>query len=202
MVAKHVRNGTKLIPLNKDKYQCSINEEFAEHRGNQCRVFSRGCFKIQQEDFRLQCFALSSSVYSPNHQTTNSFTSNNNRFLDEGSNDEALKLRKSAAIALWKVNVKELVHTEEKGAGFVRVIVDNFDANISSQKGLQSTHAPAILLTQTYDRGHHQEPLKTIRQINKDEKGTQVDKDVVVQWIIENSHSMSPDGTKTSSRVP
>ena len=32
--------------------------------------------------------------------------------------------------------------------GLVQVVADNFDANISSQNGLKSTHALAMLLTQ------------------------------------------------------
>ena len=41
-----------------------------------------------------------------------------------------------------------LVGISESNAGLVQVLADNFDANISSPNGIESTHALAILVTQ------------------------------------------------------
>ena len=60
-----------------------------------------------------------------------------------------LRFRKSAATASEQVGFRGLVNASQSGAGLVQVVVDNFDANISSQNGLRSTHALAVLLTQT-----------------------------------------------------
>ena len=60
-----------------------------------------------------------------------------------------LRFRKSAATASKQVGSRGLVNASQSGAGLVQVVVNNFDANISSQNGLRSTHALAVLLTQT-----------------------------------------------------
>ena len=50
----------------------------------------------------------------------------------------------------------------------VQTVADNFDANISSQNGLQSTHALALLITQPkVDMLKQESP--TIRHIKREE---------------------------------
>ena len=68
------------------------------------------------------------------------------------------------------------------GAGLVQAVVDNFDANISSQNGLRSTHALAVLLTQTAtcDAEHIRQLPDTIPRIRKEDMAAQVDCDVPV----------------------
>ena len=61
-----------------------------------------------------------------------------------------LRSRKYDATASKQVTSRGLVNTSQSGAGLVQVVVvDSSVANLSSQNGLGSTHALAMLLTQT-----------------------------------------------------
>ena len=51
----------------------------------------------------------------------------------------------------------------ESNSGLVQVVVDNFDATISSQNGLKSTHVLAMLLTQPDFKGSDSQPRKICR---------------------------------------
>jgi hypothetical protein len=79
------------------------------------------------------------------------------------------------------VTSRGLVNTSQSGAGLVQVVVDNFDANISSQNGLRSTHALAVLLTQTSDTENSAKLPDTIPRIRKEDMTAQIDSDVPVQ---------------------
>ena len=55
--------------------------------------------------------------------------------------------------------------------GLIQVVSDNFDANISSQNGLVSTHALAMLLTVTDDdRSSETKPIETFPRLNAMER--------------------------------
>ena len=58
--------------------------------------------------------------------------------------DDILRFKASAVHAAS--HSRELQGISYSEAGLVQTIADNFDANISSQNGLQSTHASALLL--------------------------------------------------------
>ena len=60
--------------------------------------------------------------------------------------DELLRFKFSAAHAA--ANSIDKMGLNAASDGLVQVVADNFDANISSQNGLQSTHALAMLVTQ------------------------------------------------------
>ena len=60
----------------------------------------------------------------------------------------------------------------EKEAGLIHVVVDNFDCYISSQNGLKSTHALAMLLTQTNNNRQKVTMTDKICQIRKEEMST------------------------------
>lgn len=92
-----------------------------------------------------------------------------------------LRFRKSAIMASKQVSHWRLVHASQEGAGLVPVFVNNFNANISSQNGLQSIHALAILLTLTCSRDNGVVLPETIRGIRRDEMAVQVDVDIPVQ---------------------
>ena len=54
----------------------------------------------------------------------------------------------------------------------MQAIADNFDANISSQNGLKSTHALALLITQPQEEANIDDSNKhseTIKQLGKEE---------------------------------
>ena len=42
----------------------------------------------------------------------------------------------------------KLIGLSQSDTGLIQAVADNFDANVSSQNSLQSTHALAIVLTQ------------------------------------------------------
>ena len=58
------------------------------------------------------------------------------------------------------------------------MVADNFDATISSQNGLLSTHSLAVLITVKYMSDAHQKET-TIRHLIRDEMKTLVAKDIV-----------------------
>ena len=66
----------------------------------------------------------------------------------------------------------------------VQVIVDNFDANISSQNGLQSTHGLAMLLTQPGENKESARHAETIPRIKKEDMVKQVEDDVKVHRFV------------------
>ena len=69
------------------------------------------------------------------------------KFRVTASYDEILHFKASAAHAA--AHNQELMGIHQSRFGLIQTIADNLDANISSQNGLQPTHALAILLTQT-----------------------------------------------------
>ncbi|KAH3748036.1 hypothetical protein DPMN_182473 [Dreissena polymorpha] len=63
------------------------------------------------------------------------------------SYDEALQLKTLAAISA--TTDKNLCAISDSNAGMIQTVVDNFDADISSQNGKVSTHSLAMLMTQS-----------------------------------------------------
>lgn len=97
------------------------------------------------------------------------------------SYDEILRFKASAAHAAsqsW-----ELTGISNSDVGLVQTVADNFDANISSQKGLQSTHALAILLTQVQQYQSHscKDTSNTMKRLKKDEMKHDILPDVPIQ---------------------
>ena len=68
----------------------------------------------------------------------------------------------------------------------VQVVADNFDANISSPNGLQSTHALAMLVTQTQqqDKQYCEYDRNQIRRLNKSEMSDDLLQDVPIQYYV------------------
>ena len=63
--------------------------------------------------------------------------------------DEVLRFKASAATAAFKNS--NLTGLEAPKDGLIQVVVDDFDANISSQNGLVNTHSLAMMLTVSDD---------------------------------------------------
>ena len=70
------------------------------------------------------------------------------------------------------------------GSELVQVVVDHFNADISSQNGKLSTHAFAVLMTQSTTQVTGQEMSKTIVRINKENMTYQLEYDVDIQRYI------------------
>ena len=125
------------------------------------------------------------------------------KFGVAASYDEIKRFKASAANAA--AQEQELTGIKPCNAGFVQTVADNFDANISSQNGLQSTHALAILLTQT---GGQQSgdvtATKTteIRRLRKEEISEELMPDVPVQRYRGPSKPEMPVSNSTRSPLP
>ena len=61
------------------------------------------------------------------------------------------------------------------------MIIDNFDTNISSQNGLQSTHSLTMIVTQTNQTTNITDIPENITQITKEEMAATVGKEVDIQ---------------------
>ena len=59
-----------------------------------------------------------------------------------------LQFKKSAVAATKNIHLRGV---SETSPSMVQTVVDNFDADISSQNGKVSTHSLAILMTQTVE---------------------------------------------------
>ena len=65
--------------------------------------------------------------------------------------------------------------------GLIQVVADNFDANISSQNGLISTHSLAMLLAFKEDASELHTDDTTIRRLTREEMKLPVAEDIAVQ---------------------
>ena len=97
------------------------------------------------------------------------------------SYDEVLRLKKSAAIAA--TSAPALQGISDTKPGLIQVVVDNFDADISSQNGKLSTHSLAVLVTQPAAPNESVESVKkdTIKRIGKSDMGKSVEYDVNIE---------------------
>ena len=88
-------------------------------------------------------------------------------------------------IRLLKSKIQNLRGISDCAIGLVQTVADNLDANISSQNGLQSTHALAILLTQVQptqlQSDQDNSGTNQIRMMMKNEMSEEVLPDVRVQ---------------------
>ena len=116
--------------------------------------------------------------------------------------DEILRFKSSAAHAAGKC--KQLFGILQNDGGMVQVVADNFDANISSPNGLQSTHAMAMLVTQTQqqDKQHCELNQHQIRRLNKSEMPDDLLPDVPIQHYVGPKKPQMPVSAATSSPLP
>jgi len=104
-----------------------------------------------------------------------------NNFYSYGvccSYTEYRRFKKSAAEAA--VAAMKMAGISNAADGLVQGIADNFDADISSQNGRQSTHSLAVLLAQYSHTPPEGEASQTIKRIPKDSK--EVPYDVDIHW--------------------
>ena len=105
------------------------------------------------------------------------------RILGEGCLN-ITPLRKLKQAVFSNINRSWLTPSARQGGGLVQVIVDNFDANSSSQNGLQSTHGLAMLLTQPGENKQSARHAETIPRIKKEDMVKQVEDDVKVHIFV------------------
>ncbi len=94
------------------------------------------------------------------------------------SYDEVLRFKKSAALAT--THDACLSGISNASGGLVQVVGDNFDADISSQNGKQSTHSLALLLTQT-DQCSVQDMSQNIKRVKKTDMSKAIEYEVRIQ---------------------
>lgn len=113
------------------------------------------------------------------------------------SYDEVLRFKASAALEASRSQESKGLRRSDQG--LVQSIADNFDANISSQNGLQSTHSLAILMTQVTQ---HEENEHTMKRIKKDDMKDDVTADIPVQRYQGPKKPEMPANRATSSPLP
>ena len=95
------------------------------------------------------------------------------------------EVRRFKASAAYYASKKQEIMGLNADAGLVQAIADTFDANISSQNGLRSTHALALLLTQAQlNKTEGREESSTIRRIKKEDMTDDAAPDVEIQRYI------------------
>ena len=82
----------------------------------------------------------------------------------------------------------------------MQCVVDNFNANISSQNGLQSTHVHSILLTQPHKEQNDETTY--IRRNGKEEMSQEILPDIPVQRYRGPSKPEMPYSVSTKSPLP
>ena len=120
------------------------------------------------------------------------------KFGVTASYDEILRFKASAAHGAARN--QELMGIRPGSECLVQCVADNFDANISSQNGLQSTHALAILLTQPHKEQNHETTY--IRRIGKEELSQEILPDIPVQRHRGPSKPEMPYSASTKSPLP
>ena len=96
------------------------------------------------------------------------------------SYDEVRQFKKSAAVAATEST--NLTGISETSQSMIQTIVDNFDADISSQNGKLSTHSLAILMTQTADvETSPKQTGETIKRIQHSEMTEAIDYTVDIE---------------------
>ena len=117
------------------------------------------------------------------------------------SYDEVLRFKRSAAKAATME--RSCLGISAASEGLVQVVVDNFDAEISSQNGKLSTHSLAILVTQPEstsdaDRCHRE----TILRISKEEMSEPIEYDVTIQRYNSPKKPKMPKGAAVITVLP
>lgn len=95
------------------------------------------------------------------------------------SYDEILRFKKSAAFSA--AADMDFLGISQADSGLIQVVVDNFDADISSQNGKLSTHSLAVLFTQKEQDQIPHDTLPTIKRIKKSEMSEPVEYELQVQ---------------------
>ena len=98
------------------------------------------------------------------------------------SYSDILRFKASAATAAAQDVHSNLRAITDAKYGLIQAVADNFDANVSSQNGLQSTHALALLLTQENKTVDDTQNTKvSIKRIKKEDMKKQVTFDLDIK---------------------
>ena len=157
-VAKLIAAETKTLKHDKSKYQTRVSLEDSLNDASQTllHLLSLLSTKLDSTLPAAMIGNIVTSIVTNRHTSLQvalgvkarekSIIECLHNFLVTASYDEILRFK--ASVAHTAALSQELTGLKECSSGLVQTIADNFDANISSQNGLQSTHALAILVTQ------------------------------------------------------
>jgi len=96
------------------------------------------------------------------------------------SYDEVRRFNSSAAHAA--AHERDLTGISSSDHGLIQVVADNFDAHISSQNGLKSTHALSILVSQAPSHlTDKTPPSNMIKRVSREEMSEDVTLDIPIQ---------------------
>ena len=190
MVVKQVNRETNMIPYNKHEYHARLNVELAEEFTSQTmmNLLTKLC---PHTPAKLPLIMICNMITNQITKTPCPLQVVLGTLIREKeliqelykcgivcSYDEVLRFRKSAATVSKQVTSRGLVNTSQSGAGLVQFVIDNFDANISSQNGMRSTHSLAMLLTQTCETDENAKMPDTIPRLRKEEMTAQIESDL------------------------
>lgn len=192
-IAKKVRSEVKSINLDKNHYSTTMNKDIAMNEVSETLMTLLGLVSAKLDRtfpaimmgsiltgaVKNNSTALQIALGSKLGRSKNIITT----MLSFGvtcSYDEVLRFKRSAAKAATME--RSCLGISAASEGLVQVVVDNFDAEISSQNGKLSTHSLAVLVTQPEsisdaDQCHRE----AIPRISKEQMSEPIDYDVTIQ---------------------
>ena len=119
-----------------------------------------------------------------------------NAFRVSCTYDELRRFKKSAAVAA--TSETKLQGISDCKDGLIQVVIDNFDADISSQNGKRSTHSLAMLVTQPSSEDADPE-CESIRRLAKSDLSDPIEYDTNVQYYNGPKKSQMPENSSRKS---
>ena len=211
-VAKLIVAETKTLKHDKSKYQTRVSLENSLDDASQTllHLLSLLSTKLDSTLPAAMIGNIVTSIVTNRHTTLQvslgvtvrekSLIECLHNFRVTASYDEILRFKASVAHAA--AQSQELTGLKECSSGLVQTIADNFDANISSQNGLQSTHALAILVTQIQQGERSDLESTNIRRLQKEEMSEEVMPEIPVQRYRGPSKPEMPANLATRSPLP
>ena len=190
-VAKMIQREAKGLCLKQNGYKLQINKEIAD-QDTSPTLMSLLAALSKNLDYTLPAIMIGNMVTAainnrPTPLLVDLGVKIRQRDLIETlhdfgvtcSYDEYLRFKASAASSA--ATDKRLRGISDHSSGLIQVVADNFDTDISSQNGLQSTHSLAMLTTQNNkSRPDDSDPVQTIRRLRKEEMKAEVEADVPI----------------------
>lgn len=119
------------------------------------------------------------------------------------SYDELNRFKSSAAVTAGGNCKSNLRAITDSGGGLIQAVADNFDANISSQNGLKSTHALALLLTQQQSSvSDTKSDMAIIKRIKKEDMKDPAVSDIEIKHYHGPKKPRMPEGKGKRTVLP
>ena len=192
-LAKTITSEVRDISVNKARYNVRITKEDISKSVSSTLMDLLGTLSANM-DYTLPALLIGNIVTSiiSNNLTnlqialgnlirdSKSFINQMYQFEVTCSCDEILRFKKSAALAA--TNDIQLSGIHEGDGGLIQTLVDNFDADISSQNGKLTTRSLAMLITQPCTQpDENQNILSTIPRVSKEDMSQQIDFELPIQ---------------------